>query len=109
MSCHGHLMKKCSCLVAFCEIYDTIQVFGSDVDETGDDLVESVLGESPGAVGEAICPPNFIAEAIIDREVVSATVDLHCIYLPNDTIDTLALVSIFCHCPTITRRYPQAS
>lgn len=46
------------------------QVFGSDVDETGDDLVESVLGDSPGAMGEAVCPPNFVAEAVIDREVV---------------------------------------
>lgn len=46
-------------------------MFGSDVDETGDDLVESVLGDNPGAVGEAICPPNFVAEAVIDKEVVS--------------------------------------
>lgn len=39
----------------------------SDDDESGDSLLEQVLGES----GRATCGPSFAAEAIIDREVVS--------------------------------------
>lgn len=42
---------------------------GGDSDESGDALLESVLG--PEGLGQGSCSSNFIAEAIIDREVVS--------------------------------------
>lgn len=50
------------------------KVFGEDnSDESGDALLESVLGQGglEGQTGLA-CGPAFVAEAIIDREVVSA-------------------------------------
>lgn len=49
------------------------KVFGEDnSDESGDALLESVLGQGAleGQTGLA-CGPTFVAEAIIDREVVS--------------------------------------
>lgn len=50
-------------------------MFGSDIDETGDELVESVLAEGGvdrAALGQGgvFCSANLVAEAIIDREVV---------------------------------------
>lgn len=50
------------------------KVFGEDnSDESGDALLESVLGVG-GLEGQTSlgCGPTFVAEAIIDREVVSA-------------------------------------
>lgn len=45
------------------------QVFGvSDDNESGDSLLEQVLGEGGNAM---MCGPSFSAEAVIDREVVS--------------------------------------
>ncbi|CAN0081634.1 unnamed protein product [Ectocarpus sp. 6 AP-2014] len=56
----------------------TVEVFGADVDETGDYLVESVLKEGTGgAMGETACPSNFVAEAIVDREVGSVEILTH--------------------------------
>ncbi|CAM9782509.1 unnamed protein product, partial [Ectocarpus fasciculatus] len=61
----------------------TVEVFGSDVDETGDYLVESVLSETGGAIGETACPSNFVAEAIIDREVRGCYESLDLVDLPG--------------------------
>ncbi|CAM9631969.1 unnamed protein product, partial [Ectocarpus sp. 4 AP-2014] len=64
----------------------TVEVFGSEVDETGDYLVESVLKEGTGgAIGETACPSNFVAEAIIDREVKGCYESLDLVDLPTGT------------------------
>ena len=49
-----------------------MKVFGAeDLDETGDSLLERVLADAQDGGLGARCSVNFVAEAIIDREVVS--------------------------------------
>lgn len=59
----------CCCCYCCCPCF---KVFGSDVDETGDDLVLSVLNEGE----DVVLSSNFVTEAIIDREVVSGLLSI---------------------------------